>query len=188
MMDKRLFIGIKIKIEDKLLAGINDIKKSLKDEYIKWVEIENLHITLLFIGNVKEEKIPEIIKKLGSVKCNLNSECIKFMNFGVFRNIHQPGVLWIGIDPVNQLKELKAQIDQSIINAGLEIKPEENFHPHLTLARPKFIRNRNNLKTQIEKFKGYIFQEIKPEKFQLFESKLSPHGPVYSIMSEFSPD
>ncbi|MBN2520200.1 MAG: RNA 2',3'-cyclic phosphodiesterase [Bacteroidales bacterium] len=184
-MTKRIFLGVKIPVEEKLLNVLNEIKTTLKNDYIKWVEINNLHLTLLFLGDVHEEIIPDIISKLKIIENKVSNFKITFKNIGVFKNVYHPRVIWIGIEPIEEMQELKAEIDELITKTGLNIKSEEKFHPHLTIGRPKNIKDPSKLKLLIDDYEGVILQEVDITKFQLFESKLTPKGPIYSVIQDY---
>ncbi len=184
-MTKRIFLGIKIPVEQKLLGTLSEIKKTLKNDYIKWVEINNLHLTLLFLGDINEEIISDIISKLKMVENKVSNFKITFRNIGVFKNVYHPRVIWIGIEPIEEMQKLKAEIDKLITTIGLSFKSEEKFHPHLTIARPKNLKDPSKLKFFIDRYEGIILQEVNITKFQLFESKLTPKGPIYSIINEY---
>ena len=185
-MAKRLFLGIKIQVEEKLLGVLNEIKISLKDDYIKWVEMNNLHLTLLFLGDTNEEFMPGIVESLKEIENKISDFKVLLKNIGVFKNIYHPRVIWIGIEPVENIQKLKTEIDNVISSIGFNIKAEERFHPHLTIGRTKSIKDASKLKSIIDSYKGVQLQEADITNFQLFESKLTPTGPVYSIIREYS--
>ena len=92
-------------------------------------------------------------------------------------------MLWAGlIDPGRQLAGIAQLLEDSLEKMGFE-KENRPFQAHATLGR---IRSSLNKITLIEKIK-YINEHFKPQEFSinnitLFESKLSPHGPAYSVI------
>jgi len=59
---KRIFIAVKIKLNEKSQQVFSECKFRLRDEKIKWVDPLNMHITLKFIGDTYENEIADIHK------------------------------------------------------------------------------------------------------------------------------
>ena len=66
---KRIFIAVKVVAGNTLLKMVSSLKGKLSDDNIKWTSIDNIHITLAFLGNTPEDKI-ESIDDVMKVKCS----------------------------------------------------------------------------------------------------------------------
>ncbi len=183
---KRLFIAAKIPIEDNFKQLLDIIKFHLKKEIIKWVELENLHITFQFLGDTDEELIPEITSSLNKLQLQVKSFKYHLEGLGIFNNMNNPRVLWIGIKPVEDLIVLKELIDRNLIDLDFKFKNEHDFKPHLTIGRIKKIRNFNKLKNTLHFNQDILFQEVTVNQVDLFESTLTPDGPIYTSLSKFN--
>lgn len=181
---KRIFIGIKIKPEKNLTDLMNILRNKLKGESVRWVEMENLHLTLLFIGETEEKTVKIIREKLKSVN-NFISFDVDLTGLGIFKSLRDIRVIWIGINPADDLKYLKKAVDNSLSDLNLNLVKENDFAPHLTIARPKFIRDKSIMQDLINQFGKTKFCKLVVEKFLLIESKLTPNGPIYSIIEEY---
>ncbi|HOU97115.1 MAG TPA: RNA 2',3'-cyclic phosphodiesterase [Bacteroidales bacterium] len=175
---KRTFIAVKTKADKKLIEAASLLHLELKKELIKWVDMNQIHITLAFLGDTDDDIIEKVSSML-SENCE-NSGMISFTisGLGVFRDINNPRVIWAGIKNYESLSKLQQLVTRCLINIG--ITPEEReFKPHITLGRIKYIKDRNKLKQIISKYDNIEFQEVKIEELIYYESVLKPEGPIY---------
>ena len=183
---KRLFIAIKIPVQNNFKETLKHFKQTFKTDNIKWVDPNNLHLTLIFLGDTEEELIPEIIQNLNKLQDKFKSFKIILKKLGVFNNVKYPKVLWIGVEPRENLNSLKELISERLFEFDLSYKDNREFKPHLTIARPKQINNINKLKNLLYENKNTVFQEQNVYEFALYESKLTPEGPIYTTLSKIS--
>ncbi|HJZ39301.1 MAG TPA: RNA 2',3'-cyclic phosphodiesterase [Bacteroidales bacterium] len=181
---KRLFIAVDIKPGDRLKEAIELVRKRLRKERIKWVDPDQMHLTLSFLGDTPEEVIPQLVNGLqkpmaGHIAFNLILETL-----GVFKSVHDPHVIWIGCRESAPFQQIKKEIDKSLPEYGFE--PENRvFSPHLTLGRIKQLRQQNQLIQLITLNKDVIFQQQRIEYIVLYESRLNPEGPGYIPLHRF---
>ena len=180
---KRTFIAFEIKASAKLKQDYELIRHRLRLERINWIPVENLHITLNFLGDTGEESLPEIIRSVETIAGKHAPLEIMLRSFGVFKSLREPRVIWMGcsIDP--DLVQLKKELDNCLSLFGFEPDNRE-FLPHLTLGRVKQIRQINQLAQLITLFKESEFQRQWIDKLVLFESILKPEGPEYIPIHE----
>lgn len=175
---KRTFIAVEIAASDKLKQDFELIRYRLRLERVNWVHIENLHITLNFLGDTIEESLPEIIRSVESITNKYAPVDMVLRSFGVFKNLREPRVIWIGCTSNPELGQVKKELDQCLSSFGFEPDTRE-FSPHLTLGRVKEIRQLNQLAQLITLFREVEFQRQRIDKLVLFESVLKPEGPEY---------
>mgnify|MGYP006290068139 CR=1 FL=1 len=181
---KRTFIATKIHPGTQLLNAYAKLRNELENEKIKWVDPENFHLTLFFIGDTDEEQIDIIRQELASLTATYSKTHIQLEGLGVFKSIHKPRVLWAGISQYDELKKIKIAIDQRMEQFGFTPDKRE-FKPHLTLARMKWIEDKQKLNQILNEFKSLHFQESTIEDLILFESILKPTGPEYKPIEKF---
>ncbi|MDY6800588.1 MAG: RNA 2',3'-cyclic phosphodiesterase [Bacteroidota bacterium] len=182
-MMRRTFIAVKIPVSKQTAEQIKNIKDELQDENIKWVEIFNIHITLFFVGDTDEEMIQSISSNLNNLLYSKESFILKGKGIGVFKNLQNPRVLWMGIEESEYLQHLKLTIDQMMKKLGFEIETRK-FKPHLTLGRIKFVNDKRKFKNVLDCYKEFYFQDFKINKVIFYESKLTPSGPVYKVIKQ----
>jgi RNA 2',3'-cyclic 3'-phosphodiesterase len=178
---KRLFIAIRINPDSSFLNWYKQLKESLKKEDIRWTRLENLHLTLLFLGDTNVELIPAIIAALKRAVASQRSFRFYLTGIGVFRSLRYPKIFWIGIKETEKLKLIKFNIDNQL-KSLLSMKESDSFKPHLTLGRMRRIYDPDLLKNLISKYSDHEFMEVEVNEIIFYESILKKSGPVYEVI------
>ncbi len=177
----RTFIAIKIKAEKKLLDLIGDFKKSLAGEEIRWVDIDNLHITLRFLGETNQIQAVEIVKMLELISKQFQPFQFKLKGVSVFKKSNRPNVLFAQIENDLVLKQLALEINEMI--KPLDFTPVENiYNPHLTLARIKYIQNKGDFNSLVNRFCNSEIQTVIVSEIIFYQSILGTEGPTYKAI------
>ncbi len=178
----RCFLSIEIK-KPEIITKILQFQEGLKhiDARIKFVETENLHFTLKFLGNIEPHTVDEIFSIMKKVPFSIFS--ISIESVGTFP-ISQPRVIWVGIsEGKDELASITTFLNQNLKPLGF--KPEKRkFSPHITIGRVKFVKNRNSLMELLKKWENQLFGKIDVRTFQLKKSELTPKGPIYTTLRE----
>ncbi len=172
-MSKRLFIGLELPVVyGEALARLDPKIKGLR-----WLPVEQMHLTLSFFGTTpasKEESLREALAKV-----QVGAFFLPIKGIGTFGRA-QPSVVWAGVGTGHpHLFALHQRLQDAVLQAGLEpdLKP---FHPHITIGRAKgisravlrpFLRRHAETEIGIHRVTG----------FTLFSSLLSPEGASHSI-------
>ena len=172
----RLFVAIRPPedIRDLLIDAMDD------GADFRWQEDEQLHLTLRFIGEVERRTADELAAALAKVRFDLFD--LKLAGVGRFDR-RNGGALWAGVEPKAPVSALAAKVERLCQEAGLN--PERRaFHPHVTLARWKG-RSSRAADALVERVRGLSSDPFEVDRFILFESHLSRHGPHYEIVAEY---
>lgn len=187
-MSKRLFIAIKPGHESQ--NAINNFQLELKKELpyrgIRWVKPELMHLTLLFLGDVEESRIPEIKVSLKNIANEIKPYDLLFNGTGFFGRPDALRTIWIGSQDQGETQTLYHAICrnlQSLIRIG-----NKQLSPHLTLARisdfvPK--EERIIISQKMGTHTETVFGSTSVNKFELIESTLTPAGPIYKALENF---
>ena len=178
----RAFIAVACPPEVKAqLAQAAERIKPLGD--LKVVETENIHLTLRFLGEIEERKLEELVKALSNVRKPRGFEvCIK--GLGAFPTSGSPRVLWAGAEKGDkELRELHEAINSAITHLGFP--KEGRFSSHYTIARVRYLKDKNGLKEMLTEYKEKAFGCVQVDSFYLMESVLQRSGPVYNVVKEF---
>lgn len=168
----RCFISIDIPKEVK--EKIAEIQ--LPGFFGKKIKLENLHLTLKFLGEIEEDKIEEVKKRLGEIKFEkLNCE-IDSVGFFSPRFVR---IIWVHL---KGCENLQREIDEKL--KGL-FEKEDKFMSHITIARVKSLRDKKKFLERLEKIK-IPRMEFVIDRFLLKKSVLTPEGPVYEILDVFN--
>ena len=178
---KRTFIAIKTDPGEKIKDYITHCKTCLKGERIKWISPLQLHITLAFLGDTSIDHVNLTGQMLSRVVPAYDAPLVQYRGLGLFRNIKDPKVLWIGLDIYPVIRKMKAELDRELKYLGFRID-KRDFRPHLTLARIKLIQNKEVLKDLLHAYNDYFFQESTIRKLVYYESVLGPSGPKYKVI------
>lgn len=181
---RRIFIAVKIDTGKNLLNMISNLKTGLKNERIKWTEIDNFHVTLAFLGPTGEDKIKAINKMLKS-SCEGSGDFeIVLKGAGVFKNFNDPRIIWTDIEPSEKLNHLYESVKCGLKDTGISLE-ELNFRPHLTLGRIKSIKDIDVLKSLIAGYNNLELQRQEVMEVILYESLLFHSGPIYKPLTRF---
>lgn len=170
-----------------------DIKNSIanvveqadhKSKSIRWVPSENIHLTLKFLGEVKESLIAEIEKRIAAVCMRHSIFNIGIRSVGAFPNLKYPNILWVGIDASKELRDLFDAIEESLSELGFE-KESRQFSPHITIARIKDKKEIDLTMKTLSSFKDTFFGIVNVKEILLMKSILKPTGAQYSKISTF---
>jgi len=185
MVGKRIFLALPLEPVEPAVEKIKQLQKLLPAYHIRWVRIENIHLTLFFFGEIPLQQIPLLQELLRSSMKNSSAFTFSLTEPGIFKKGKEPRVLWLGIQTPDQLFDLKKKINQAVATLGF-LPDDIAFHPHLTLGR--FLPRQevssvldSALKdAQLSVPIGYYVS-----KLILFESKLFPTGPQYYPIEVF---
>ncbi len=172
----RLFfaIGIPPEIRKRLFEAE---RRLLEYGGMKGVEEKNLHITLKFLGEVEEKKVKEMEEKAELVARESKGFEVKIQNLGVFPSREKMRVVWAGCEDNGKIRELHERLSDAL---G---RKEERFHPHITLCRIKYVKDKGGIRELLDKREA--FGEFHVDSFDLMESILRGGGPVYRVVKKF---
>ncbi len=176
----RTFIAVEIPEKERKPIWTLITEQKKKNLPIKWVEFQNLHITLKFLGEIDEKKLERMIPLLSTISGKTKSFKMSLENIGCFPGIRNPRVLWVGvIQGSDELIKLAIDIENELYKIGIK-KEEKKFHPHLTIGRIKTPCNVDDIINQPIKTNQFDVKE-----FILFKSTLQPSGPIYEKLKKF---
>lgn len=179
----RTFIAVELDkpVKESLSRIESELKETGAD--VKWVSPENIHLTLKFLGEVKEEKIPEIIQALKGIARSVNSFRAEINTIGAFPNAKSPRVIWAGIEQGKEnLSQLAGIAEDTLERLGFP-KEERKFSAHITIGRVRSPKNRAALSQTMQQLKfDALSQAVK--SIALLKSTLTPKGPIYEKLYE----
>ncbi len=144
------------------------------------VEPENLHLTLVFLGEIDDLTLEEVHDGLGAV--HASGFALRIGGLGVFGG-EAPRALWAGVAADAALSHLQAKVAQAARRAGAEV-PRRRFVPHVTLAR--FRPGRDAPPTRVlADHAGIALAPFPVRQFGLYASHLSGHGAAYEELARY---
>ena len=180
----RAFLAIRP--NDDVIRSLTEFQTLLADSGadVRWVSAESLHLTIQFLGQVREEEIAEIERGLQEGLRTLAAFEIECRGLGVFPNQKRPRVVWVGLrgDGIAKLAE-----QTEIVLSPLGFPPEEReLSPHITLGRMRSARGWESLARLLKVHGDRSFGTSFIDHATLYRSQLRPDGSVYTPLTKFA--
>ena len=182
----RLFLAVPLK--QIFLQEIKDVLAKLKAKVpgVKWVEPEQVHITLHFFGDVPASDVDRISSAMQEILPQFWPVNIRLSGVGGFPDLKRPRVIWLGLEEESGgLSKLHQAVQAKVRQLGFEIEPR-SFKPHATLGRVKKVPHGFSFCEEFPKIEPIVPPaEQSLDHFVLFQSKLLPQGAKYEILKTF---
>lgn len=173
----RTFIAIDF---HSLEGYFKDLQKQILTDLAKIKLVSTFHLTIKFLGEVPDSEIEKIKDLLKEIKVKPFN--VELTNIGVFPSEDYIKVVWVGFEDNKSIINLQQKIEEKLQNI---FKREKRFHPHITLGRVRFVKDKEAFVQSLK--------EIKVEKknfevagFKLIKSTLTSEGPVYEDLAGFT--
>jgi len=185
-MGIRSFLAFELPPEIREKIGEVSIELQKLTLPVRWVKVTNIHLTIIFLGYVDEDKIDDIKEKVNLVVKRFSIFQTRLNGIGVFPNWRKPRVIWIGLgEEIERLSTLREELQTGLKVLGF--KPEKRpFAPHLTIGRFKGLLDRDEeLKSILDRYHDLSGDLQYLNELVLFKSDLKPDGPVYTKMASW---
>jgi RNA 2',3'-cyclic 3'-phosphodiesterase len=178
----RLFTGIDLREEvrerlERLLTLLRPCA------HVKWSPVYNLHVTLKFIGEWPEEKLPELEAGLRTVAPR-PAVAADVKGLGWYPNPHHPRVFWVAVQGGDPLVSLAKDVESALAPLGIAVE-DRPFTAHLTLARIKEPAPLQALRNAIAQLESVDFGSLQVDRFYLYRSQPGSAGSIYTKLSEY---
>jgi 2'-5' RNA ligase len=153
-------------------------------ENARWVEPENLHLTLRFLGELDGREMADVDAALSAVSVpNFEILLAGLNTFGNGKKLH---ALYVGVEAPEPLTRLQGKVEKAVQRAG---QPAEGrkFLPHVTIARFKGAPG-GKFGAFLQEHSLFRSEPIPIDRFVLYSSKLTPNGPIYRAEAEYPLD
>jgi 2'-5' RNA ligase len=174
-------VGLDKSVRDRVLALQEALAGS--DADVKWVEPANLHVTLLFLGEVDDRDLVSVCRVVAECSGRLLPFTMNVQGAGCFPNRRRPRTLWVGIGAGTQeLVVLHDALEPPLLALGCYRREERQYTPHVTLGRMKGEQPGDDLAGALAKHAGWRCGEMPVREVLVMSSELAPQGPVYTVM------
>ncbi|RBW48594.1 RNA 2',3'-cyclic phosphodiesterase [Marinobacter sp. F3R11] len=173
---RRLFFGLEIPahIKARLLKARAEVSGA------RWQSAEQMHLTLLFLGDLEEECLPAVCEAARHIR-PVPFE-LSVTGLGCFGPPSAPRVLWAGVRPEVPVASLHGAIKSKMDGLGFTTEGRA-FRPHITLSR--FRRQPGSVESLLADYEGREFGVFQVDEFVLFESRQGAEGSVYTVIERF---
>ena len=185
----RLFVAINI--DEKIRQALNRLQQQLQEKGdikksdVKWVNPEQVHLTLKFLGEVKDDRVVDVCNIVASVASRHDGFELAIESVGYFGH-RSAKVLWVGTgNGKSYLHRLQKDIEERMAAADW---PEEtrDFAGHLTLCRIRNPKAGAKLAKISEEYKELKLGTIAVDSVFVYQSQLTPAGPVYTVVGNYN--
>ena len=174
-------VEIPLEIQQNIHKETVNFRKGI-DGLVRWVPVENMHLTLKFLGDVSPSNVEFLIQMLRNEADNVSCFSIHLAGLGSFPSPKRPHVIYIGIRAPAGLEALQRGIESASRRLGYESE-ERSFSPHLTLGRVKqniTASDQQRIRHTIEGTQVDVLGTARVDSVHLYKSELRPGGSVYT--------
>lgn len=175
-MAVRTFVALEL--SEKLKEGILDLIEEMRGTGLKgsWSRASTLHVTLKFLGDVDEDRLPEIVSAVGTAAGKVPPFSFRTRRLGAFPSSKRPRVLWMGIEGGDELFRLQQAVEEELSAIGFP-RERKRFHPHITLGRLREPAT-GGLEGLLREL-GYPEGEVLVDEVRVMRSTLAPGGAIH---------
>lgn len=155
---------------------------------IKWVEVQNLHLTLHFFGELNDARLQELRAAFGAPAFATRAFDLSLAGAGKFPPSGPARVIWIGVQAARaETEALYDEVESRLEPLGLREDTTRGFTPHLTMGRVR-VPNAGlgrAIREALERTPAPAGITFRIDHLTLYQSRLSPKGPTYVPIATF---
>ena len=180
-MEIRSFLAFELPSDIKtIISKVSRAGKELPLD-VRWVKLDNIHLTIIFMGNISEEQIMPIGNAVKKVCARYEGFNVTIKKLGFFGSRRNPRIFWMGLGgDVPQMGRFRDALQKNLKPFGIKTE-KRAFKPHLTLGRfRKDARPWPHLDHMISEYADLEGPTCPLGKLVLFKSDLTPQGAIYT--------
>jgi 2'-5' RNA ligase len=183
----RAFVAMHLSDDLRLAVSClqNELREELAKAGVKWTRVDQIHLTLKFLGDVEAAAIGELTLALHRACAGHDLFHLRLEQLGCFPELRSPRIIWLGLGgETERLRSLQTRIEQETAPfTGHE--DERSFHPHLTLARVRHVSppERSHVAQVLEAKQATALGDWTVREVVLMKSVLSSAGPTYTPLA-----
>jgi 2'-5' RNA ligase len=180
----RTFIGIDLgeDIRDRCVALQETLARAA--DGVKWVEADNLHVTLLFLGEVVDRDVPALCEVVADCCATHEVFPLEVAGLGSFGPPRRPRTVWVGVGEGHaELVALHEALEKALLQLGCYRREDRQYEPHITLGRVKNEGVNDRLVAALTRHAKWVGGTTEVDEVLVLSSELRPQGPVYTVLS-----
>ena len=182
----RLFVSLPVpaKVRKAIADIARELDAQMPSEAVRWTPMEQIHVTLKFLGKVDSSAVPELERALKASVDGIEAFELHLADLGAFPSRRNPRVIWMGLaGDLEVLLRLQTQVLQAVARWS-EKEENRKFTPHLTIGRVR--EPQRQISAALEAASAPEFKPWRAEQVLLMRSQLSPHGATHTVVREFA--
>lgn len=179
----RTFIALDVeRFTRDRLAGLQE-RLAAEGAAAKWVEPENLHLTLLFLGEVDMREIPNVCREVERAAAECRPFAMTLAGTGAFPSPRHPRILIVHVtEGADEIIELHDKIESRLLELGSYRREDRPFKPHLTIGRVRGKQEGDGMSAAIRKFESWEGGQSQVGEVLVMGSELRSEGPKYIVL------
>ncbi|MBS4537212.1 RNA 2',3'-cyclic phosphodiesterase [Clostridium sp. D2Q-11] len=179
----KTFIALDFDESTKIKLGNIQTKLKANSSKGSWVYIDNLHLTLKYLGIISNSNLEEVKNNLKKIANKSTSIKLKYTDLGYFRGKDMLRVLYLDLEgEIDKIYNIKSNIDENLKPLGYA-KEKRKYIPHITLGRRIVFENRIHMIH--ENIKKDLNKNIKLNKLVLFKTEQVENKRIYTPLEVF---
>ena len=164
------------------------ISKGKRASYldVRWVKPENIHLTLVFLGNIPSERIEDLGLVVEDAARGYAPFSVHLHGMGYFPGRGSPRVLWIGLGgDIERMAGFRNDVQNRLKPFGIQ-QEKRPYRPHLTLGRFRKSGRKNRLLGDFLLKNGNVTSNsVVFDTLYLYKSDLRREGPIYARLASW---
>jgi 2'-5' RNA ligase len=184
----RVFIAIDI--DEQVRKELSDLQDELRGKAdvrkgdVKWVGPEAMHLTLKFLGEIRDEQAVEVCNVTKDVASRHRRFDVEVETVGCFGG-RSARVLWVGAGlNCDELMQLQADLEGQLESAGWP-REARKFSAHLTLCRVRSVKAGFKLAQMVQEYEKLHLGTMPAGSVSVYQSELTPKGPIYTRLGNY---
>lgn len=185
----RCFIAINI--DEQIRKSLDTLQSELRGKAevrkgdVKWVRPEAMHLTLKFLGEIRDEQAVEVCNITKEVANRHKSFDVDVETVGCFGG-RSARVLWIGAGQnCDELLQLQEDLERQLESAGWP-REARKFSAHLTLCRIRNAKAGFKLAQMVKEYENLHLGSMPADSVTVYQSELTPQGPIYTSLGNYA--
>jgi RNA 2',3'-cyclic 3'-phosphodiesterase len=169
-------------LQDAIQIATTGLRKNLGNDLIRWVPIRNVHLTLIFLGDVSSSGLDLIKQMMAAEATKFQAFEMQLEGLGCFPSTRRPRVLWVGLNAPAALSTLQHALEVAAGRLGYESE-DRGFSPHLTIGRVRqnvSAADQQKIRIALEETRVGNLGTSCVNGVHLFKSDLMPGGSLYT--------
>ncbi len=179
----RTFLAIDLgeTIRNRLVSLQEDLAADVPD--VNWVEPGNLHLTLLFLGEIDQREVLDVCRAAQKAVAAMPSLTVNIEGTGCFPNARRPRVLWVGVtDGAAEVCAVHDAIEAPLLDLGCYRREVRAFTPHVTLGRVKSDGPADAIAKALVAHQTWSAGDVLVREVKVMSSELTRDGPTYTVL------
>lgn len=182
MDSTRVFIAVELTSPAR--EAIANLVHNLKGElnHVRWLEANQMHVTLKFIGEVTNNRLPEISQQISKACNRIQPFSLTLQGLGAFPPQSSPKVLWVGIaGRVDLLRIIHDRLEHSLVSLNIE-REARAYTAHLTLGRVDRDADVNRITSVMQEHLSTEFAKLNVDRIALYSSTRQADDTLYKVI------